>query len=68
MSMPWGPAIDAELGYRQQRVRSDFRRFDVRRGQSKRAARSTPRASHRVPVGRSEASAVILPARPVRVA
>ena len=26
MTMPWGPAVDAEIDYRQQQVRADFRR------------------------------------------
>ena len=55
MSMPWGPAIDAELGYRQQRVQSDFRR-----GRGRRAARSTPRSSRRTPVARAEPAALVL--------
>ncbi len=63
MSMPWGPSIDAELGYRQQRVRSDFRR-----GESRRAARSTPRTPRRIPVGRTEAPAVVVRPRPAHAA
>ena len=42
MSMLWGPAIDAELGYRQQQVKVQFRR-----SQHRRAARSTPRVGSR---------------------
>jgi len=42
MSMPWAEALDAEVAYRQQRVRRNHHR-KVARG----AARSTPRTSTR---------------------
>jgi|GEM_PF-4597739 len=31
MSINWGPAFDAEIGYRRQQARSDFRRRSPRR-------------------------------------
>ena len=42
MSMPWAEALDAEVAYRQQRVRRNYHR-KVARG----AAQSTPRTSTR---------------------
>ena len=63
MSMPWGIGIDAELGYRQERVRSDFRR-----SQSRRAARSTPRSTRQTRVERTESSMITVRPRPLRAA
>jgi hypothetical protein len=60
MSMAWGPAVDAEVAYRQQRVRMQFRHRSGRR-----AARSTPRSSLRRDTG---SSAFTLPFRPARAA
>ncbi len=31
MSIPWGPALDAEVAYRHQQVRNDFHRWSRRR-------------------------------------
>jgi hypothetical protein len=38
MSSPWGPALDAELAYRHQQARNDFRGWTWRRKQAPHAS------------------------------
>ncbi len=63
MSMSWGPAIDAELGYRQQQVR-----IGVLRATNRRAARSTARTNRRRSAQRAERSAFATLGRPAHAA
>lgn len=59
MSMSWGPAVDAELGYRQQQVRTGFLRATTRR-----AARSTARTNRRRDARQEQRSAFTVFGRP----
>ncbi len=55
MNMIWGPAFEAEIGYRQQQVRSQFRR-----DQQRRASRTTPRNGSRSKAATREAAAPLV--------
>ncbi|WP_125772730.1 hypothetical protein [Antribacter gilvus] len=45
MSTLWGPALDAELAYRQEQVRSAYDRGSSRRGGATRAGRRAEKAA-----------------------
>ena len=67
MSINWGPAFDAEIGYRRQQARTDFRRRSPRRKAQRTPAPRVP--GQPVATQRNPVAVLRVPAQPrVRVA
>ena len=64
MSIPWGPALDAEVAYRHQQARNDFHRWSWRR----KPAHHHPvvAATHHIPAQQPQAQRVPAPLIPIR--